>query len=240
MEDPLEKGLPIWVTAICRATSLEQCVDAFKSSVKPFGVTMFVCGEVDVENRRRSVMHVIEWPDDWTKFYREGFVARDPLLNALMVRTEPFTWRELREDPNLPAQDLQLLNLAAARGWNDGLVTQIPRGGARFGIVSLIRAGSPMNAVEKSMLILLSVLFHERVKCFSARAFAAEPSGISARMKAALQLVGRGFSDKAIARKLEISETTAHGHIEDAKRRLAARTRAEAAAVAISLGIIAP
>jgi LuxR family transcriptional regulator len=55
-----------------------------------------------------------------------------------------------------------------------------------------------------------------------------------------LRLVGAGKSDRAIATKLGIAVGTAHEYVENAKRKLKARSRAETIAVAVSLGIIDP
>ena len=53
-------------------------------------------------------------------------------------------------------------------------------------------------------------------------------------------LIAHGRSDRAVGVKLSIAQSTAHEYLENAKRKLKARTRAEAVALAVSLGIIAP
>ena len=142
-------------------------------------------------------------------------------------------------DETLSLDEMKTLKLAVAAGWEEGLVVPIPRGGRRLGLVSLLRTTGAFSRDEKSLLTLLSVYFHEHVRALSTPlSFAAAPSGIAARVVECLQLAAAGYSDKAIGAKLNISPSTAHEYMENAKQRLSAKTRAEAVAVAISLGLI--
>jgi DNA-binding CsgD family transcriptional regulator len=68
--------------------------------------------------------------------------------------------------------------------------------------------------------------------------FAAPPVGLTGREIECVRMVAQGFSDNAIAKALSIAPSTAHEFVEKAKRRLKTKSRAEMAAVAISLGII--
>lgn len=50
-----------------------------------------------------------------------------------------------------------------------------------------------------------------------------------------LQLVAGGNTDVDIARRLGLSPSTIHFHVENAKKKLQAKTRAQAAALAVHL-----
>jgi DNA-binding CsgD family transcriptional regulator len=63
------------------------------------------------------------------------------------------------------------------------------------------------------------------------------PAGMSKREIEASRLVALGCSDTEIAVRLGISESTAHKHVESARRRLNAKNRAHMASLAVSLGI---
>jgi len=56
----------------------------------------------------------------------------------------------------------------------------------------------------------------------------------------ALRLVATGCCDAEIAGRLGISESTAHKHVESARRRLNAKSRAELAALGVSLALASP
>jgi DNA-binding CsgD family transcriptional regulator len=89
-------------------------------------------------------------------------------------------------------------------------------------------------------MIPLCLAFHSKIGPLARpEGFAVPPAGLSPREIEAIGLVVRGKSDRQIAEALGISTTTAHEHVERAKRRLDTHTRAELAAVAIAFGIVA-
>jgi len=59
-----------------------------------------------------------------------------------------------------------------------------------------------------------------------------KPPALTRRERDCLALVAQGYSDGGIAARLGIKPVTAHAHIESAKRKLGARTRAHAVALA--------
>lgn len=68
---------------------------------------------------------------------------------------------------------------------------------------------------------------------------ATETSAIlSSRQRQCLLLVARGFTDPAIAVELGISETTVRYHVDQARRKLGATTRAHAVALAVAQGLV--
>ena len=55
-----------------------------------------------------------------------------------------------------------------------------------------------------------------------------------------LQGVAQGLDDAALDMKVGIAASTAHKHVERAKRKLKARTRAQAVALAVGAGLFDP
>jgi DNA-binding CsgD family transcriptional regulator len=152
----------------------------------------------------------------------------------------PFTWSDLRADRRISQLGTEALDLVKAHGWNDGLVVPIPRGGQRYGIVSLVAEGAIISHEAKSLLALLCVCFHERVRAMApVQGFPVPPAGLSDREIQCLALIARGFSDREVGKELGIAPSTAHEYFENAKRKLVVGSRAEAVALAVSLGIIA-
>ena len=60
---------------------------------------------------------------------------------------------------------------------------------------------------------------------------------LSARERDCLAYVAQGMNDADIAAKLQIAQSTAHFYIEKAKRKLGAKTRAQAVAYLIAAGL---
>lgn len=61
---------------------------------------------------------------------------------------------------------------------------------------------------------------------------------LSARQAQCLALIAQGFTDPAIAAALSISETTVRYHVDQARRKLGAATRAHAVAMAVAQGLV--
>ncbi len=61
---------------------------------------------------------------------------------------------------------------------------------------------------------------------------------LSVRQVQCLALIARGLTDPAIAGALSISETTVRYHVDQARRKLGATTRAHAVALAIANGLV--
>ncbi len=230
------------VSEISASSDPAICASIFQKAVAAFDSDAFACGEVDLRALQRTVFYVIHWPESWRKFYFEtGLLQRDPLLDMLKGRHEPLTWTELRQAGKWPAVGTQAAQIIADHGWTEGLAVPIPRGGQRFGLVSLCFRGRGLDAEDKSLLAMLSRAFHERLRnLVSEHGFARPPAGLTRSEIDTLRLVALGLTDREAARKLGISTATAHEYFEKAKRKLKASTRAEAAAIAVSLGIVIP
>jgi LuxR family quorum sensing-dependent transcriptional regulator len=227
-------------TELRRLDSPEACKALFGASIAPYGFDTFACGEVDLADRDRAVFYIIDWPDAWTRFYvGSGMIDRDPLIDALATRREPFTWSDLRSDRTMARVGRASIEAAAAAGWIEGLVVPLPTIGTRAGLVSLAGHREIAEPDIRDYLCLIAVCLHTHVRTLVAgHGFALPPMGLTEREIASLRLVARGKSDPAIAKELGVAVSTAHEFVEKAKRRLKARTRAELVATAVSFGII--
>jgi DNA-binding CsgD family transcriptional regulator len=227
-------------TRLRRLHSLAACAELFRDTIAPFGFDTFACGELDLSDRDRTVFYIIDWPESWRRFYvGSGLVHRDPLIDALAFRTEPFTWSDLRADNRFLKLGSQAIERAAAEGWREGLIVPVPNKGSRVGLISLAGHKNITDPDVRAFLSIISFCLHGHARTLVAQdGFALPPVGLTAREIECLRLVARGLSDGPIAEALGVARSTAHEFIEKAKGRLKTRTRAEMVAVAVSLGII--
>jgi LuxR family transcriptional regulator, quorum-sensing system regulator BjaR1 len=228
--------------AISASPDPKACSRIFQRAIATFGIDTFACGEVDLRVLERTVSYAVGWPEAWRKFYLEsGLIRRDPLLDALKRRRGPFTWSELRREGTWPTVGTKGLQIIAVQGWTEGFAVPIPRGEQRFGLVSLYCKRRAFNAHEKSLLVMLSHFFHDRMRYLVPKhGFAMPPAGLTKREIETLRLIARGATDRDVANKMGISPSTAHEHFEKAKKKLRVSTRAEAVAIAVSLAIVIP
>lgn len=218
----------------------QECAALFACLIASFGFNAFASGEVDFGDPSRSTVHIINWPARWSDFYRtSGLIDRDPFIEALLFRKVPFTWSEMRADPSFFRTGARVLNLASAAGWREGLVVPVRQASERIGFVSLVGSRSCISLVDRKYLILTATCLHNHVRTLVGRhGFAVAPAGLTPREIEALRLVVKGMSDAAIGRALGIASSTAHEFVEKAKRKMNVRSRAQLAALAVSLAIV--
>jgi len=220
----------------------KDCGAFFAHAIAPYGFDTFACGEVDFVHSERSAFHVIGWPEAWKQFYiKSGLMQRDPLVDELRRRSQPYSWSELRADRRLCKMGSDALNRAARAGWTEGLAVPLPQAGGRIGIVSLAGHRDCADPSERSALTLMALCLHSYVRTLVCEhGFAVPPGGLTEREIASTRLVALGRSDTEIARELGIAASTAHEFVEKAKHRLRVRSRAELASVATAIGIVHP
>lgn len=220
----------------------KDCGALFARAIEPFGFDTFACGEVDFVHSERSAFHLIGWPEAWKQFYiKSGLMLRDPLVDELRRRNQPYSWSDLRAERRLGNLGTDVLNRAAQAGWTEGLAVPLPQAGGRIGIVSLAGHRDCSDPTERNALTLIAVCLHSYVRTLVCEhGFAVPPGGLTEREIACIRLVALGRSDAEIARELGIAVSTAHEFIEKAKHRLHVRSRAELASVATAIGIVHP
>jgi DNA-binding CsgD family transcriptional regulator len=167
-------------------------------------------------------------------------VERDPVVEGLRHFRAPFTWTDLRRQRLLdPVGSERLRRLVLQYGWRDGLVVPVARGGNRYGLVSLVGRSPLLSVHSRTHLSLASECLLARIRSFGPpEMFPAPPSGLTPREIDALRLVAQGCTDADIAQSLGVSRITAHQHVEGARKRLQARSRASMVAKGMTLGIV--
>ncbi len=219
------------------ATALE-LNEAFERAIQPYRVTAYAVGYVpSAQAASADPFLLLTWPRAWLELYaREGFGQEDAVVAEASTTTEPFTWLELQAAR--PGASARIFEAARRFGWVDGFMIPIPPAQAdgRRGVVSLAAAEPvPDSRTSRRRIVDLSkrvfaqaVLIAERQRTLA----------LSPRELTVVTLVARGRTDREIARALSISVPTAHFHVEQVKRKLGAKTRAQAIAQAFARGLV--
>ncbi|WP_439575203.1 autoinducer binding domain-containing protein [Phreatobacter sp.] len=176
-------------------------------------------------------MPVPGWLDS---YYRRRLDDGNPVILAPGRRASPFRWSQ----PGFA--DLEGwagLDLARDLGIEDGLAVPWHGPGGRFGVISLGFERFSFSAGEQRMLELAAMLAIVRMTEMTRTGAPSDTASLTTRERDCLSFVADGLSDVGIGEKLGISHTTAHAHVENAKRKLGARTRAQAVARLILLGL---
>lgn len=171
----------------------------------------------------------------WIEYHAiNGFASHDSAIDQMQTSRQPFTSGELKL--RRPEKGARVFEACSAFGRNDGFVVPVDKG---HGFQSLAAPSSLQrrdNAQRAEVTTLPTAAY---AKSLSLPADSSpSPPQLSAREQEALSLVASGRSDTDIARLMGVSPSTAYAHVERAKRRLGAKTRAHAVALALRASMI--
>lgn len=180
-------------------------------------------------------LFVQQSPRGWVEaYYQRGLHTRNPVIFASARRATAFRWSDPGFDDlkNWPG-----FELARDLGIDDGLTIPFHTPGSRVGIVSFGFERFELSQQEVLTIVLASAVAHERMAALSPPDGRRPAPALTPRERDCLAFVAEGLSDAEIGEKLGISQTTAHAHVEGAKRKLGAKTRAQAVAKLYTLGL---
>ena len=163
----------------------------------------------------------------WAEAYAAGgYDHGNPVILAPLSTTKPFRWSE----GGLPRlRGWAGMNMAKALGVDDGIAIPCHRPGNRVGVVSIGFERLDLDPADVQALHLAALAIYERLEDL-VPADRSSAAALSQREIDCLSYVAEGLSDAEIGRQIGIGTGTVHTHVENAKRKLSARTRAHAVA----------
>ena len=175
-------------------------------------------------------------PPGWEELFSERRIAESNfMVRELSRRSEPFRWLQSEIRTESERELAQVL-----KDWNfpDGISAPVRGPGGYLGVTSLAFERLHQLAPEEKMAIgLAATVLHHRM-CALSPSEQAEPARLSPRERDCLALVAEGRPDWEIGELLGIGETTVVTHVQNARRKLGAKSRAQAIAVCIARGLI--
>lgn len=236
-----EKGLA-FVDHCATELSIQTLIDEFRDCIRLFNFEGSACGSWEgIGANRIARFFFVDWPEDVQRVYAEtNMFERDPLVFAAKRRITPFTWKEVYEDDHLTPEMRQVYQFAYDLGWFDGLCVPIHGPGGYQGLVSLLaRQRLALTARERALLEIMCRGIHDR--CRATVGFGMSetaPPKLTPRETQCMKWVAAGKTNWEIGQLLGISASTAHFHIESAKKKLNKSTRTEAVAVLVLHGLL--
>ena len=226
--------------ASCRTP--DEVGDLYRKEVARHGYTASACRAfVPSAAARSSVLLFRNWTQAWTKLSdQKGFTANSFTIIEARRRMSPFTWRDVPKARALSAGEREVWDAVLAWGWNNGFVLPVHGPGGYFATVSM---ASPERDLDlgpgnRAYLQMIATLAHERCRALAKLATVERPFDImSARELECLRWVAAGKTDWEIGVILSISATTVKFHINGARAKLGARTRAQAVAQLVLAGL---
>lgn len=184
------------------------------------------------------------YPVEWAEHYRlNGYMCIDPVAQEGLRSAVPFLWRAALALPQYGAAAHKLFDEAAQFGLKDGLTVPIHAPG---GVCMMSMAVDdpallgPGASAERNVLHLMALHFHMACdRALSSRKSQLAP-GLTTREREVLQWAARGKTGWEIAQILSLSTRTVTYHVENARSKLGAASRAQAVVAAMTLGLIQP
>ena len=210
-------------------SSLQDLRALFVDVMAPFGVAGFAVGHLKGGNRP-TTLFISTWPRGLLELYAiNAFMVDDPVVCGAVAGADPFEWPDSAANRGY---ENRVLGTFRQFGYASGLAVPVHGPKDARGVVALLARRKPFPVHNRAAQIELAC------SCYLvARRLHDLSSGgvrLSPREQQALSLVAKGFDDDLIATALGVTRTSAHAYVERAKRRIGAKTRAHAVALAVA------
>jgi DNA-binding CsgD family transcriptional regulator len=221
-----------------------QEVGALLAAVLPvYGLKIYAIGGMPTESNPNPTGFIYQnWPDLWQRLYFErNYASVDPVPRAAMVCAMPLTIGELRAGKAgfVPGPETDEYFAEAARlAGGKGLIVPITGPHGYHGIAVFVGDAEEFSAEARASLHLLAIYAHDRLLNLFGQAASLLDHPLSPREVSVLRLARGGAGDEAIAGQLGITPRTVRFHFENARKKLAVKSRAEALVKAVGLHLL--
>jgi DNA-binding CsgD family transcriptional regulator len=214
----------------------------FRRTIAAFGFVASACGAwVWAGDQRKTRFFFIDWPQDWHDLYMsKGWLVDDFVISEVARRMTPFLWEDVRAERELTEKESEVYAGARKYGWVERLSVPIHGPVGYQAVVTMTTKESLAVAPEeRAVLQTMALTIHER--CRSVIGLDDMSDGaikLTKREIECLQWVAAGKTDWEIGQLLQLAAATVHFHVERAKKKLNTRTRAQAVALLVLLGLL--
>jgi DNA-binding CsgD family transcriptional regulator len=218
--------------------TMAQISEAFARAILPLGMTASSSGMVSgPRSLSDDIFHFVNWPTKWLALYQtREFAKKDPVPRWAIVSGMPIAWSEMMRALPLADPGHEVYAAAQEAGFSEGFITPVRAQDGSFGLVSVGGSREAFDESEKMFLQGISAATLHRAEAVSAPIGEPPVAEIfSRRERECLSLLVQGFTDKEIGTVLGVSEGTARFHIDNARRKVGARSRAHLVALTATL-----
>lgn len=223
------------------AKSAAEAGRVFYEALEPFGVVGFGARAYDAGGsslcaKTAPGAFAVKLPKGWKGSASATYIeSLDPLpLAARRLRRPAFLWSDA--SPKRDRKWRQYWEALGEHGIADGMAVHLFAPGGVTCRVTLALANPALDRRLRKALELASFALLDQMLTLSMPKRASGFLLLSPRERDCMSYAAQGLTDAQIGAKLGITNTTAHFYIEEAKRKIGVRTRAQAVAHLISLG----
>lgn len=229
-----------FIDKLLALTSADEVMDAIGEALKQLGIDHFVFSFVPtaVENFA-GVQLANRLPEGMLEAYIEQrFQADDPGFRFSQITASPFRW--LREAPYDPENQrvAELLRFNKDFGIFDGVVIPVLSPIGRLGQVWFGGAEIDLPDRELPALHLMALAAFNRV--LEIKGIPSAVTTLTNRQREVLTRTANGENAEQIANAMNLSHATVVMHLNNCRRKLGARTLAQAVAIALVHRMLKP
>lgn len=223
--------------AALAADTAEAAGRVFYRALEPYGILASYVRAYRSGRGHPTTVYSRISPPGWEDIYeKEGFHDVNYLVREVHRRSEPFPWSDMSL---INDKERRLARLLVDLGFPDGLAVPCHGAGGYLGVVSLAFSGlHELSPMERSAIELASLALHAHMRKLKGSGGDGDLPELSPRERDCIGFVAEGKTDGEISEILTVSRTTVITHVQNARLKLGAATRAEAVAKCISFGLI--
>lgn len=231
---------------ILTASSLEMLGREVRRVSRHLGFEHFLYGVRYVPTEGDACQFILSgYPPQWMEHYQAaGYAEIDPVVAHAYRHATPLIWREGTFDT--PERKI-FMEEARACGIGSGVSVPVGCMVNETALVSIANPEISKDALAHSVhavgtLYVLSSYLHEAIRrlVFAPPSLVSDPQPLTPRELECLRWWTAGRSAPQIGRIMSISEDGVYFHMKNIKRKLGVRSKHQAIARAILLGIVSP
>ena len=230
---------------LVRSETVADVAEVFRAGLLQEGYTVSLCPVVSSPREPSLKWLFRNLTPAWETFSdQRNIPTRSPALTTAQRQLAPFSFVEAFDNPALPREQKWVWQTTREWGWQNGFVVPVhgPRGYFSYVSIASPERDLDLGVENRARLRMLALLAHDRC---SALHLAERPEAppestntLSDRELECMRWVAAGKTDWEIGIILVISSSTARFHVENARRKLDAATRAQAVAILFARGLL--
>lgn len=214
-------------------------VEYFEHTLGRLGIAHFTLAEISGFVTSPPLV-AGNFPEEWVQRYiTEKYVYNDPVSVHALRRRSPISWDELTEQGLVQGRGQRIFKECESFGMKNGITVPIFDSQGYAALVSF--ASSDELDDDPNLLPainLIAIYFHGKMRSIAQNQKKNTVPQLTPRERECLRWAAAGKTDWEMGEILSISESTAHTHLENAKRKLGVPTRMQAVMEAMRHSLI--
>lgn len=227
-----------YVETIQKAGTPAAIRDIILTYIGAFGATNFVLGLVPISgimfgDLQRYIL-LNAYPDPWVEHYfRGGFIQHDPTVRLIRAGWEAFLWSEIDRSYLVSTSARRVMGEAGEYGMREGLTVALPTLDQQMVAFSIAGERLSLGVADRGRIAFLAQCAVMRLALLRQ---AARP--LTEREHQALLWKSEGFTDDALAARMNISRQGAEWLLRQVRDKLGVERTNEAIREGFRLGLL--